>query len=171
MPGTFTIPAAWTKLYSFVSPPGFLSAGTAFLHERTTPEGEAMLVVIDFLGGGTHAPSALGFGPPVFQVRTFTRGRPYVIPAERESSKRSIGVRSAEDTGAASFRVFAGQPDPADPTHFTIRLDVDGTPRTLDGWLRNGGAVDLELRPAPTPATTPTTTPTTAPISGVRDMS
>jgi hypothetical protein len=41
-------------------------------------------------------------------------------------------------------RFYAGQPDPADASHFTIAYQVDGKPGTIDGWLRDGG---LELRP------------------------
>lgn len=42
------------------------------------------------------------------------------------------------------FRVFAGQPDPADPTHFTIPYEVDGHAGVIDGWLKEDR---IELRP------------------------
>ena len=42
------------------------------------------------------------------------------------------------------LRLFAGQPDPADPSHFTIGYDLDGRPGVIDGWLRDEG---IELRP------------------------
>ena len=42
------------------------------------------------------------------------------------------------------LRFFAGQADATDPSHFTIAYDVDGSPGTIDGWLRSAG---LELRP------------------------
>lgn len=41
------------------------------------------------------------------------------------------------------LRLFAGQPDPADPTHFTIRYDFDGRPGTIHGHLKPTGTVDL----------------------------
>jgi hypothetical protein len=42
------------------------------------------------------------------------------------------------------LRFFAGQGDPADPSHFTIPYDLDGRPGVIDGWLRDDG---LKLRP------------------------
>lgn len=44
------------------------------------------------------------------------------------------------------LRVFAGQPDPADASHFTIPYDLDGRPGILDGWLKPDGSVQLEPR-------------------------
>jgi hypothetical protein len=44
------------------------------------------------------------------------------------------------------LRVFAGQPDPADPSHFTIAYDLDGRPGIIDGWLKPDGSVQLEPR-------------------------
>ena len=42
------------------------------------------------------------------------------------------------------LRVFAGQPDPADPSHFTIPYRLDGQDGVIDGWLKDNG---IELRP------------------------
>jgi hypothetical protein len=44
------------------------------------------------------------------------------------------------------LRVFAGQPDPADPSRFTIAYDVDGTPGVLTGRLKDDDTI--ELRPS-----------------------
>ena len=35
------------------------------------------------------------------------------------------------------LRLFAGQADPADESHFTIDYEVDGDRGTIDGWLRD----------------------------------
>ena len=35
------------------------------------------------------------------------------------------------------FRLYAGQVDPADPTHFTIDYAIDGQRNTIDGYLKN----------------------------------
>jgi hypothetical protein len=52
-------------------------------------------------------------------------------------------------------RLLAGQPDPQDPTHFTIAYEtVDGLHAgTIDGWVRNNG-VQLESTSPPPPTTT-----------------
>jgi hypothetical protein len=44
------------------------------------------------------------------------------------------------------LRVFAGQPDPADGRHFTIRYDLDGKSNTIDGWLMPDDTVQLQPR-------------------------
>jgi hypothetical protein len=31
--------------------------------------------------------------------------------------------------------VFAGQPDPVDPTHFTVAYDIGGQGGIIDGWV------------------------------------
>jgi hypothetical protein len=41
------------------------------------------------------------------------------------------------------LRVFAGQADVKDPSHFTIAYELDGRAGTIDGWVRSSG---LELR-------------------------
>ena len=43
------------------------------------------------------------------------------------------------------LRFFAGQPDPNDPTHFTIRYQIDGRDGVIDGWLKDD-ALKLEPR-------------------------
>jgi hypothetical protein len=50
-----------------------------------------------------------------------------------------------------SLRFFAGQPDPSDPSHFTVEYEIFGLKDTIDGWLTDddflrivprGGKVD-----------------------------
>lgn len=41
------------------------------------------------------------------------------------------------------FRIFVGQPDPNDRSHFTITYELDGRPGVIDGWLRNDLTVVL----------------------------
>jgi hypothetical protein len=48
-------------------------------------------------------------------------------------------------TGGGFFRFYAGQIDPADPSHFTIMYDLDGKQGTIHGRIRSNGLV--ELRP------------------------
>jgi hypothetical protein len=46
----------------------------------------------------------------------------------------------------SALRIFAGQPDPADESHFTIRCEIDGKSLTVDGWLMPEDTVKLEPR-------------------------
>jgi len=45
--------------------------------------------------------------------------------------------------GPTRGRIYAGQPDPKDPSHFTICYVVDGQPCILDGRLDDNDAVTL----------------------------
>lgn len=47
---------------------------------------------------------------------------------------------------ADQLRVFTGQPDPADASHFTIPYELDGQAGIIDGWLNADGSVKLEPR-------------------------
>ena len=42
---------------------------------------------------------------------------------------------------AGVFRLYAGQIDPADPTHFTIDYAIDGQRNTIDGYLKNDNQI------------------------------
>jgi len=42
------------------------------------------------------------------------------------------------------FRFYAGQPNPADPSHFTITYELDGAKSTIDGRLKDDGTVELK---------------------------
>jgi len=42
------------------------------------------------------------------------------------------------------FRFYAGQPDPADPSHFTIDYDLNGQRGTIHGYLRNDDSIQLK---------------------------
>ena len=55
------------------------------------------------------------------------------LPPDAPEQPTSIRVDWREQ-----FRVYAGQPDPADPSHFTIDYAIDGARSTIDGYLDNG---------------------------------
>jgi len=47
--------------------------------------------------------------------------------------------------GGEFFRFYAGQIDPADPSHFTIAYELNTKKGTIHGRIKNNGA--LELKP------------------------
>ena len=47
------------------------------------------------------------------------------------------------------LRLYAGQPDPKDPTHFTFGYSLDGRPGTFDAWLRADGRIAFSPRDGP----------------------
>jgi hypothetical protein len=46
-------------------------------------------------------------------------------------------------------KLFGGQPDPNDESHFTIAYESNGEKGTIDGWLMNDDTVKLEVRDGP----------------------
>jgi hypothetical protein len=46
-------------------------------------------------------------------------------------------------------RIYAGQPDARDPSHFTAAYSVDDKGGTIDGWLRDDGTLDVRVRDGP----------------------
>jgi hypothetical protein len=75
----------------------------------------------------------------------------------QEGERNIIPVKWVDGTLRAArpkecnLRVFAGQPDPQDPSHFTVEYEIDGVKEVIDGWLTDddflrvvprGGKVD-----------------------------
>lgn len=44
------------------------------------------------------------------------------------------------------IRVYAGQPDSADESHFTIRYEINNKNDIIDGYLQDDGSVTLACR-------------------------
>ena len=50
--------------------------------------------------------------------------------------------------GPSALKLFSGQPDPADESHFTIDAKLGAAARVIDGWLMSDDHVKLQLRAA-----------------------
>jgi hypothetical protein len=74
-------------------------------------------------------PAGMGQGPPISW--TFTPA------ANGQSEQFDIKIPEV-------FRFYAGQPDPADPSHFTIDYDLNGQRGTIHGYLRNDDSIQLK---------------------------
>lgn len=141
------VPAAWSKFYALLSPPGLQSFGTAFLHERRTPGGKPLLVSVDYLGTVLHESDKFGLHQASFQIRSFERGGPFALPME-VNAEREVVLLYTSKGGHGPLRLRAGQPDANDPTHFTITWEIPGDggiSGVIDGWIRERG-VELEPR-------------------------
>ena len=45
------------------------------------------------------------------------------------------------------WRIYAGQPDPTNATHFTFDYEINGQRHTCDAWLNNSNQLVLSTRP------------------------
>jgi len=138
---TSSAPDCWIKFCATSYFAGFSLRGPrvplVFLHERVTPSGDKQLVAVVLTG---YSRRNLQFDAGLSAA---DRCSIYTTPVDIEHL----------DTGL--LRLYAGQPDPADPSHFTIGYDMNGKPGTIDGWLENDRSVEIQVRDGPLkPSTT-----------------
>jgi hypothetical protein len=118
-----------------------------FMHERIAPTGARRLVVVlsDFstdmrpLFINEYDIAAASLNPATWATGVRADERPVAIRVLNASAPK------------AHLKIYAGQPDPADASHFTIRYELDGVENVVDGWLRDGspaapGGTWVELR-------------------------
>jgi hypothetical protein len=147
----FAVP--WDKFYRLVSPPGGQPAATLFLHALRNANDQRRLVVVyaqqmptwDLVFGRQTAPSPtqrhLLVGASVF-----VPGSAFRDPVEMNFDRSSIS------SAAPAFLIFqgrrvqfyAGQSDPHDESHFTIRGIEDGKPIAIEGWLLANDRVEFQ---------------------------
>ncbi len=53
------------------------------------------------------------------------------------------------DAANKPLQFYAGQPDPNDPSRFTIRYKLDGQLGTIEGWVDEGAGVSLAVKDGP----------------------
>lgn len=116
--------------------------GTMFLGWRTTPSGERKFAAVwPFTFEGQPGGYELRLVHGSLKLASAIPGSQMVM-ADADVSLLFVPA-------GKRLRVFAGQADPADPTHFTIQYELGGEPGVLDGFLRNDGLVDLRVRSGP----------------------
>ncbi|MEL7237272.1 MAG: hypothetical protein AAGK78_00300 [Planctomycetota bacterium] len=147
-----------------------------FLHELTTANGLRRIVAVRFLPNAINgqAMADAGLIAQVFNADGWAKPEflgssraPLLLPSEPEEMtkvRRELFARRCEtqpglttDVLRQTFmplgdrptmRWFAGQPDALNGAHFTIDFEVDGTRRTVDGYLTDdGGNVEMFVRP------------------------
>jgi hypothetical protein len=132
----FSVPVEWTSLYAELSPPGLKSYGTAFLGELRSARGAPRLVGVDItfdrrLGSSDSL---------VLSWRVVDPAPPFRLP--------KVVARDSYHVPASTMfqRVYAGQIDPSNRSHFSIAIEVEGKRRVLDGWLHEDDTISMEQR-------------------------
>ncbi len=119
------------------------SGAIAFLHELQAADGSRRLIRIDYsqdlmdagLRGSVNLISSI-YRPVSWSAK---------IASPCSSTNIIIPERYEEGSTTANLRIFAGQSDPADPSHFTIRYQIWGLEDVIDGRLT--GAETIVLTP------------------------
>jgi hypothetical protein len=145
------VPRCWTALHALL-PPAYLGGADGavlFLHEMTSKNGARRLVVV------THAPSpdpqvfVLGFDVDAVVI---TPASGLTTPAAPLPMMYAIDVVIGLNQPPQKLRIYPGQIDPADPSHFTIRYEQWGQTDVMDGQLDSTGSrVEFTCRNHPSP--------------------
>jgi hypothetical protein len=109
-----------------------------FLHRRQSPSGEPRLVAVYAPAGDSIEYVVLKIGTLISQPQRLKRSRGV-------TTGYSILNRRGEDP----LRVYMGEPDPSDASHFTIRYETPSGSGVIDGWLRDDESVALRVRDGP----------------------
>jgi hypothetical protein len=120
-------PREWTEIcrlsgWNVQSPPG----PVLFLHQLRNEKGEERIVVVEYTPN-SWVPVWITVVTPggLLAGASLIRQSPgWVFPADSQS-----------------LRIFAGQPDPADPSRFSIRYEADGRTGTAEGTLSADNSV------------------------------
>jgi hypothetical protein len=146
------VPECWSD-FQVHGNPLMMQAGRAygailFLHERTCPSGNRRLVCVRYFPEAeTFTPSFIpGYNCELIVITPGTFRNP-PKPALR---MYVIDVLSGWPRTPPNVRMFAGQPDPNDASHFTIRYQMWGKEDILDGRLGDDDQVTLTPRNRPT---------------------
>jgi hypothetical protein len=135
-PVAYGVPQQW-KLFNAALGGNIQSWGTLFLHELRTPAGERRLIGIDVVGWSRGGPVVL-----FTRVRNYSPAAPMRLPKLERAIDPAVKLSDAEGI----LRIFPGQPDSADASHFTINFTISNRPGVIDGWLKIDGSVLLEPR-------------------------
>jgi hypothetical protein len=128
-----------------------------FMHERVSPGGHRRLVVVE-------APTDVDFQFrrfPLIPAAWFGSLKPITFSNAAEEinfgynllkdDSQELRGRDLPDAKRdrdrhlkTPLRIFFGQPDHKDASHFTINYEVGAEPGVIDGWLRDDDAVILQ---------------------------
>ena len=130
-------PEAWVELCRLEGWNPLMMSGAGvelFLHERRNSKGERRIVVLEY---DPHS-----WTPLLARVVTpgGFRDPPKLPPGPAHMSALLLTASS----GPPHLRLFAGQPDPADESRFTIRFDRGGKIGTIYGQLKDDDGVTVE---------------------------
>jgi len=134
-------PAQWDRYFAAVGNSATsVNAQRAilFLHECRSPNGIRFMVELERTGGANASAYFLqGYDVESNVVRPAGATHSAVYCPE------NFDVDVSDIISATDIRIYAGQPDPSDPSHFTIRYESGGKIATASGRVDNNGHLSL----------------------------
>jgi hypothetical protein len=116
---------------------------SVFLHGRRSPAGHERLVNVSVHSGfgdggdGRWVPFCYSVGTPATWALGSQMTQASFIP-------KQVWL-SCDDR----LRVYAGQADAKDESHFTMRYEINGAGGMIDGWLMDNDGIRIEFRDGP----------------------
>jgi hypothetical protein len=125
--------------------PKFGFYGTAFMHAMRTPAGNERLVIISMGYGASVELNGygLGMGAHVYTPASWRLGSAMLLTSEEGGL--SLRYMPLENR----LRIFAGQIDPSDSSHFTVPYELNGKPGVIEGRLRDDESVTMSVGSGP----------------------
>lgn len=140
-------PGDWTALSAGTSAPlaGTGPAALLFLHERKNKSGVSRLVAVERTAAA---------GESAYFLNGYDVMPHILIPVGWKGALKEISfgypIDVVDSVGPhTDIRIYAGQPDPADESHFTIRYERKGKVNVVDGYLDDRSGVTMTRRPEP----------------------
>ncbi len=118
-----------------------------FCHELRSVAGVRRLVIVQHVPTGNVERFVPGLDVQVTVYQPATLLRPPLTSAVAVNYSGMVPYSRRPQ----ALIIYAGQADPADPAHFTVRYQMWGQTDTLDGRLTDGGFVRLTPRHRPPP--------------------
>jgi hypothetical protein len=116
-------------------PLGNLAPPIIFMHERYSPSGKRYLVILYSMNGEDGNLMDCPVGQIGVNVELWEPAALDVPPRLASDPTGFFGICLLDANIVQRLRVFAGQADPNDPTHFTIRFEQDGRAGIVDGYV------------------------------------
>lgn len=145
------MPTCWQRFTALVPPKipqlGAMSGAILFLHERTSPAGHRRLVCVRYYAE-TYSFTTAFIDAYNCQRAVFAPGT-WTLPPAESARVTMIDVISGFPRHPPRVRIYAGQADPDDASHFTIRYQMWGQEDVLDGRLDDNDNVTVTPRKSP----------------------
>jgi hypothetical protein len=134
-PAVLTSATGWVRV-------GGPAGATLFLHELKAG-GQSRLVMLERTAAANESPYFLaGYDVETHTLTPATFRNPHLTELQFP-----MDIDVIDGMGPHDIRIFAGQVDSADASHFTVRYESQGQTHTAHGYLRPDGHVDLKRDP------------------------
>lgn len=117
-------------------------ADEVFVHSRQRPDGTERLVALGFDPGGFIFGETTPFRTVVLTPADWNHALPCT------ASAKAFGFIFTVPPDQP-LKLYAGQADPLDATHFTVEYETPAGKGTVDGYLKDDDSVNLKIRSGP----------------------